>query len=125
MSPGIFLWVALGGAAGACLRYATSQLVVTSSGFPLATLLVNVIGSFAIGLVYVLIMEKGIIASYWRPLILAGFLGGFTTFSALSLEAITLIEAGRWQMALAYVLLSVALCLLGAAGGMLLVRSLA
>lgn len=124
ISGWILLSVALGGGLGAVLRYLAVQIIETPSGFPLATLVVNVLGSFLIGVCFVLILEKGLISELWRPALMAGFLGGLTTFSAFSLEAVYLLEDGRWQMALGYVVMSLILCILAAFGGMQLVRSL-
>ena len=124
MSPYVLLGVAAGGALGACLRYLVFHLMDSPSGFPLATLLVNVLGSFLIGLCYVLISEKALVAELWRPILMAGFLGGLTTFSAFSLEAVYLFEGGRWQMALSYVVFSTVFCILAAFSGMQLMRAL-
>lgn len=120
----ILFSVAVGGGLGAVLRYLAVQFVETPSGFPLATLIVNVLGSFLIGICFVVFLEKGLISEFWRPALMAGFLGGLTTFSAFSLEAVYMLEDGRWQMALAYVVMSLILCILAAFGGMQLVRSL-
>ncbi len=124
MSLWVFLGVALGGALGASLRYLAVQLVETPSGFPLATLLVNVLGSFLIGVCYVLIMEKAMLSELWRPVLMAGFLGGLTTFSAFSLEAVYLFEEGRWQMAISYVVFSMVFCILAAFSGLQVTRAL-
>lgn len=124
MSLWVFLGVALGGALGASLRYLAVQLVETPSGFPVATLLVNVLGSFLIGICYVLIMEKALLSELWRPILMAGFLGGLTTFSAFSLEAVYLFEEGRWQMAISYVVFSMLFCILAAFSGIHVTRAL-
>lgn len=124
MSLWVFLGVALGGALGASLRYLAVQLVETPSGFPIATLLVNVLGSFLIGVCYVLIMEKAMLSELWRPVLMAGFLGGLTTFSAFSLEAVYLFEEGRWQMAISYVVFSMVFCILAAFSGLQVTRAL-
>lgn len=123
MSLGVLLGVALGGAIGASLRYLTVHLVGTASGFPLGTFVVNVLGSFAIGVCYVLIAEKALLPELWRPILMAGFLGGLTTFSSYSLEAVQLFEEGRWQLALGYIVFSVVFCILAAFSGMLLARA--
>lgn len=120
------LFVALGGAAGALLRYAVGIVIAARPGhWPLSTLLVNVSGSMAIGAIYVLIAERGILHPDWRNVAMVGFLGAFTTFSTFSLEAILLLEAGRWLTGLAYVAASVLLCTGAAAVGMQLTRALA
>jgi len=120
----ILISIALGGALGAVLRYIVAQLVEVPSGFPLPTLLVNVVGSFAIGVFYVLILEKGVVSEVWRPLVMVGFLGGLTTFSSFSLETVYLFQDGRALLALSYVVLSAILCILAAFSGILLTRSL-
>ena len=106
-----FLWVALGGAAGAMLRYAISLIPVRGS-FPVLTLLTNLLGALLIGL----IAGAAEFASPSPSLILfakTGLCGGFTTFSTFSLEGYTLLKAGQKGMAALYILLSVGLCLLG------------
>lgn len=123
MSLWVLCGVALGGALGASMRYITSQLVEVQSGFPLATLLVNLLGSFLIGVFYVLIMEKTLISEIWRPVLMAGFLGGLTTFSAFSLEAVSLFEEGRWQMALSYIVFSTVFCIVAAFSGIQITRA--
>ena len=123
-----FLLVGAGGAIGAMARFGFSQLVgrFSSAGFPLATLVINILGSFAMGLV------MGLLAKFnpsWsegaRLFLTVGILGGFTTFSAFSLDTIVLLERGEWVMAGLYVLLSVALCLIGLYLGLLLTRGVA
>ncbi len=103
--------VALGGAIGAVLRYWVGLAVA----FPLGTLTVNVVGSLIIGIVWAYVNAKGLHA--WLPFIMTGLLGGFTTFSAFSLDTVRLIEAGRLAAAggyvMASVLLSLAACVVG------------
>ncbi len=123
MSWPLLLSVALGGALGAVLRYLVVQWVGAPASFPVATLLVNVLGSFAIGIFAVLVLEKAVLSEIWRPLVMVGLLGGFTTFSAFSLEAIYLMQDSRIVSALGYVVLSVILCILAAFSGILLARS--
>jgi len=114
--------VALGGAVGAVLRY-LSTLGATrlfGAGFPWGTLFVNVLGGFLMGLLAVWFIEKGGRAS---PLLMTGILGGFTTFSAFSLDAIRLLENGRPLVAGGYILGSVALALIACGAGLWLGRS--
>ena len=105
--------VALGGALGAVCRYWVSicLLPVTSYKFPFATLSVNVAGSLLMGVLYVLIVEKGGLPEQARNILMVGFLGAFTTFSTFSLDAISLWQNGGQLAALIYVISTVALCL--------------
>ncbi|QEW08549.1 fluoride efflux transporter CrcB [Nitrincola iocasae] len=106
------LAVALGGALGASARYWLSSWLNTSdSRLPLGTLSVNLLGSLLMGVVFVLIMEKARLSPEMRPLLMTGLLGGFTTFSTFSLEAVTLLNEGHFSAALIYILLSVILCI--------------
>jgi CrcB protein len=102
--------VALGGAVGATLRYVLGIGVVRLLGrtdFPVAILAANVLGSFLIGLVVVLAARYSL--THLSPLIVTGLLGGFTTFSSFSLEAVLLWERGAALQAALYVCLSVGL----------------
>ena len=92
------------------------------SGFPLGTIAVNVLGSLLIGIFFVLLAEKAQIAEQWRPVIVVGFLGGLTTFSTFSLDALLLFEQGHYNTALFYIISSVALCLIAAFAGMQITR---
>ncbi len=99
-----FLLIFIGGGAGAVLRYGASILVkISPSGFPLATFWVNVIGCFFIGLLYSFLNIEN---QTLRLLLIVGLLGGFTTFSSFGNETIQLIEKGRHQTAIFYVILS-------------------
>ncbi len=120
------IFIALGGAGGALARYGIYLLVHGESPvrFPWATLAVNALGSFAIGIAYVLIVERGMLHPDWRHIAMIGFLGAFTTFSTFSLEALSLFEAGQLSLALGYVALSVAACLLAVWAGMWMVRAI-
>ena len=120
-----YLWVALGGATGAAARFAVAQWMSSRWGwtFPWGTFAVNVTGSLAIGLVMTLLIARGADPMY-RLLLVTGFLGGYTTFSAFSFEALTLLEARRWDAAALYVIGSVGLGLLATALGLGLGRLL-
>jgi len=118
-----FFQVAAGGALGAVLRLGVTlgMARVSGPGFPLGVLTVNVLGSFLIGVVVVLSCHRGF--DHLNPFLVTGMLGGFTTFSTFSLEALTLYERGAAGAALAYVGLSVALSLAAVALGAWAVRA--
>jgi len=120
------LFIALGGATGAVSRHLLAQWAhgMWEGKLPVGTLLVNVLGSAAIGIVYVLIVEKEWLHPDWRGVLMVGFLGAFTTFSTFSLETITLIEAGHWAHAGMYMLTSTLLCVVGAGAAIQLTRLL-
>ena len=80
------------------------------------------LGSLLIGIFFVLLAEKAQIAEQWRPVIVVGFLGGLTTFSTFSLDALLLFEQGHYNTALFYIISSVALCLIAAFAGMQITR---
>jgi CrcB protein len=117
--------IATGGAFGSVLRYllsaGTQQWV--GRAFPVGTLLVNVIGCFAIGLLCVWLIERGNVGEAWRSFWMIGVLGGFTTFSTFSLDAFELVQDGHMGRAVAYVVASVVLCLSGTALGVILARA--
>ena len=117
--------VALGGALGASLRYLFGVGVFRLLGpqtFPVAILSVNILGSFLMGVFVVLASQRGLTSL--SPFVMTGLLGGFTTFSAFSLEAVTLYERGDIGLAAAYVAASVVLSILGLTLGLVLARSL-
>lgn len=121
---GTLLSVALGGAVGATLRFLFGMGVfklVGPTSFPVAILSVNVIGSFLMGVFVVLAAQRGL--THLSPLVMTGLLGGFTTFSAFSLEAVTLYERGAMGLAALYVSLSVILSIAGLMAGLALARS--
>ena len=120
------LSVAAGGALGASLRFLFGLGVLRLTGpseFPVAILSVNVLGSFLMGAFVVAAAQRGL--TPLSPFVMTGLLGGFTTFSAFSLETLTLLERGALGQAALYVLLSVGLSLLALAAGLQLARSLA
>ncbi len=118
-----WLAVGLGGAIGACLRYGLTRLLVGSS-FPYAPMLANVSGSLAIGLMFVLIGGRIGTDHPLYLLLVVGVLGGFTTFSTFSLDAIRLLEAGRYGAFCVYSGATVGLCLVAAMLGLMLGRRL-
>lgn len=103
-----WILVALGGALGAMARYAVALLLGSShSSFPLATFGVNVLGSFLMGVGFVLILEKGVLPIEWRYFFMVGALGAFTTFSTFSIESLSLLQNHSWQSAAMYISASV------------------
>ncbi len=122
------LIVALGGAIGAAARYLSGAWIirVMGSGFPYGTMFVNVVGSFLMGLLAVYLMERmdGSWARY-APFLMTGVLGGFTTFSAFSLDALFLMERGRMGAAALYMGGSVVLAIGALFLGMMIARALA
>ncbi len=120
-----FLLVGAGGAIGAMARYGLSGIFsrLWPMGFPLATLLINIIGSIAMG-VFVGLMARFLPPNQEeaRLFVAVGILGGFTTFSSFSLDTITLFERGAWLQAGLYVALSVVVCLVGLYLGLLITR---
>ena len=119
-----FVIVFLGGGVGAALRHgvnlASARLLGTT--FPYATLLENVTGSLVMGLLAATFAFKGDISQNWRLFLTTGILGGYTTFSAFSLDAALLYERGALGLAALYVLASVALSIGGLFAGLALVR---
>ncbi len=121
-----YLWVGLGGFAGANARYVVIRAVADRAGaaFPYGTLVVNLVGSLLAGIVVTLLAERLVANPMWRQLVVIGFLGGFTTFSAYSVETIALVKDGRWGAGLAYVVTSNALGLALCGAGVALTRQL-
>jgi CrcB protein len=119
-----YLLIALGGASGALSRYGVGRFcqVLPASQWPVATFAVNVLGSAAIGVVYVLITERSTLHSDWRYVLMVGFFGAFTTFSTFSLESVALLEAGKPLLALAYMLTTVTTCVLACWLGIIATR---
>ena len=107
------LAIAVGGSLGALLRYGVANGVhaVLGRGFPYGTLVVNVSGCLAMGVLYVLLVERLALSPEWRAALLIGVLGAFTTFSSFSMETFTLFDEGERMKALMNVVLSVSLCL--------------
>ncbi len=119
-----YIAIALGGAIGAVSRFWLHGAVqrFNDSSFPLGTFAVNVLGSFLIGVIFVVLAEKSQLNETWRPIVVIGFLGAMTTFSTFSLDALLLFEQGQYNTALFYIVSSVALCLFAAFAGMQLSR---
>jgi len=121
----LILAIAAGGALGSVLRHFTgvAALAAFGSGFPFGTMFVNITGSFFMGVAVALFAHHGNPSQELRAFLTVGLLGGFTTFSAFSLDALTLYERGEGAMAAAYVAGSVILSLAGIFAGLFIVRS--
>ena len=119
-----WLAVAIGGALGSVARYALSSWVfdITSNKFPYATLIVNVAGSFVMGILFVVIVERAVLPAEMRSLLMIGFIGAFTTFSAFSLDALGLWQNGHVLMSVIYMIATVILCLVAISTAIWLTR---
>lgn len=121
-----YLLVFIGGGLGATFRHAVNVASARAFGlhFPYGTFLVNVTGSVIMGLLAGYLAFKGEMAQPWRLFTMTGVLGGYTTFSAFSLDAVLLYERGEIGLALLYVAGSVALAIIGLSAGLALSRHL-
>lgn len=118
--------IAGGGAIGALLRFWISNGVygVMGRDFPYGTLAVNVIGSFAMGVGFIFLVERAALAPEWRAFLLVGLLGALTTFSTFSIETLNLIESGALTKATINMVGSVVVCVAAVWAGVLLARQL-
>lgn len=119
-----YLLVGIGGFLGANARYGMTRLVADRLGaaWPWGTFLINVLGAFLIGILLTLLTERTVADPAWRQVIVIGFLGGYTTFSSYTFEAIALAQRGNWGPAALYVIGSNALGLIACATGIGLAR---
>jgi len=122
-----YLIVFLGAGLGGAVRHAANELALrwVGSGYPVSTLAVNIIGSFAMGLLVGYFAFRGEAGQAWRLFLATGVLGGFTTFSAFSLDVVLLYERGALIHAALYILLSVALSIAGLMLGLWCLRQAA
>jgi CrcB protein len=128
LTPTFIALVALGGAAGSLTRHGVERLLGTSDGLPVGTLTVNLVGAFLLGALLEWLATRGSDAGRRRAarlLVGTGFLGGFTTYSALAAEADGLLRDGRVTLALVYVLTTVVVGLLASLAGVLSARAAA
>lgn len=116
------LIVAFAGALGAVCRFGVVNYIGVRY-FPWGTMTVNVLGSAIMGAAFVIIMEKGLVSADMKPLVMTGFLGAFTTYSAFSLEAWQFLDRGEWVTALSYILGTTLLCIFALFIGVLMARS--
>ena len=119
-------WIAVGGAAGSVLRYLVGGALQRAGGlsFPLGTLAVNVIGGLIIGALTQHYMNMQT-SPVMRAALITGFCGGFTTFSAFSIETVGLLEGGEYAKAAVYIVLSVSLSIAAAFAGIAAVKATA
>lgn len=118
--------IALGGAVGSLARHGLTVYCehLLGGDFPYGIFLANVAGSFAIGVVFVILVERSFLPDVLRPFLMVGFLGAFTTFSTFSLQAIGLLQDGRLMAAAVYILGSVLLSLVAAWIGLTATRAM-
>jgi len=113
-----YLWIGLGSALGGVARFAVASMIGAPGGFPYGTLIVNVSGALLIGIISASGLKPG-----WAQFWMVGVLGGYTTFSAFSLQSLELIQAARFAASFFYMIASVLLCLFGVFGGQMLMRA--
>jgi fluoride exporter len=122
-----YLLVFIGGGLGSSLRHTINIVCARclGPGFPYGTFIINISGSTVMGLIAAYLALKGEVAQPWRLFLMTGILGGYTTFSAFSLDALVLYERGEIGLAALYVVGSVVLSILGLFAGLALMRHLA
>jgi fluoride exporter len=120
-----YLLVFIGGGLGASLRHAVNMISARGLGtaFPYGTFIINITGSIAMGLIAGYLAFKGEASQPWRLFLMTGILGGYTTFSAFSLDTVLLYERGEVGLAVFYVVGSVVISIVGLFAGLALVRN--
>jgi fluoride exporter len=121
-----FLALSVAAVLGANLRYLISRLAAREFGpvFPYGTLIINILGSFIIGLFVIWTTERVLVDPRWGLLVVVGFCGSFTTFSSYAFETMAFFEQGQWALMLGNIFANNLLCLGGALAGMALARAL-
>jgi CrcB protein len=121
-----YLWVSVGAVVGACLRYWVARLAakLLSPAFPYGTLIINITGSFVLGLFLVWTTERVFADPRWRWLVAIGFCGSYTTFSSYAFETIAYFEQGHWLLFFINILTNNLLCLLAVMAGGAIARAL-
>lgn len=120
------MFIAVGGAFGASLRFLSQAMVyeLVGKSFPFGTLFVNVVGSFLMGLLSIFLVEKFNLGAEWHLAILVGVLGSFTTFSTFSIETLVLFEQGDMLKAMTNIFLSVIVCITAVWAGAYLAKQI-
>lgn len=110
-----YVWIFIGGGLGSIARFELGQRIArfTGTAFPFATLGINILSCFILGIIMQVFAGKGVLDQTARLLLAVGFCGGFSTFSTFTWEGFELIKSGQYVYAGAYVLLSVLICFLG------------
>ena len=121
-----FLAISVAAILGANLRYVLSRVAAREFGpvFPYGTLIINILGSFIVGLFVTWTTERVLVDPRWRLLVVVGFCGSFTTFSSYAYESMAFFEQGQWALMLANIFSNNLLCLVGAVAGVALARAL-
>jgi CrcB protein len=122
----LVVYAAVGGAIGTAARYLLTLAIQerATSGFPVATLFINISGSFLLGFLMRFGLEGSTASPEFRLMLTTGLCGGFTTFSTFSYETARLLEGGEWYRGLTYIAASVVVCLAGTFVGFALARAL-
>ena len=121
-----FLAISIAAILGANLRYVISRLAAVefSPVFPYGTLIINILGSFIVGLFVIWTTERVLLDPRWRLLVVVGFCGSFTTFSSYAFDTISFFERGQWRLMAANILGNNLLCLGAALAGMAMARAI-
>ena len=122
----LVLLIGFAGFLGTIARYLSGQLIYKflPIAFPFGTLIVNILGCFIIGIVYGWFEEENIYSNEWKLIFATGFCGGFTTFSAFSIENIQLLREGQFGIALLYIFVSVVIGISATFGGVSLMKNI-
>src|SRR3954453_3813324 len=121
-----FLAISFAAVLGANLRYLLSRMAAAEFGsiFPYGTLIINILGSFIVGLFVIWTTQRVLVDPRWRLLVVVGFCGSFTTFSSYAFETVSYLEQGQWGLMLANICANNLLCLAGALAGMAVARAI-
>jgi len=121
-----YFWVSVGAVFGACLRFFVARFAakLLSANFPYGTLIINISGSFILGLFMIWTTERVLADVRWRWLIAIGFCGSYTTFSSYAFETIANMEQGHWMICLINIVSNNLLCLLAIIAGAAIARAL-